>query len=109
MSRHDLQPKADQPHVVRATLGWDRPLQTFFAQVFFRTEDEPEEGEALIWFGTEPGELLSAEAAIEIVAPHAIVPAEPAGRLADDMRATAGIRDGSHQAAAKRALFGSTH
>ena len=49
MSRHDLQPKADQPHVVRATVGWDRPLQTFFAQVFFRTEDEPEEGEVSLF------------------------------------------------------------
>ncbi|WP_010339722.1 hypothetical protein [Sphingobium yanoikuyae] len=109
MSRHDLPPKADQPHVVRATVGWDRPLQTFFAQVFFRTEDEPEEGEALIWFGTEPGELLSPEAAIEIVAPHAIVPAALADQLADDMRATAGTEDGSHQALAKRSLFGSIH
>ena len=34
MSRHDLQPKADKPDVVRATIGWDRPLQTFFAQVW---------------------------------------------------------------------------
>lgn len=45
MSRHDLQAKPDSPDVVRATVGWDRPLQTFFAQVFFRTEDEPAEGE----------------------------------------------------------------
>lgn len=109
MSRHDLQPKADQPHVVRATVGWDRPLQTFFAQVFFVTEDEPVEGEPLIWSGTEPGELLTAEAAIEIVAPHAVVPAGLADQLAKDMRATVGVADGSHQAAAKRSLFGSIH
>lgn len=109
MSRHDLQPRADQPLVVRATVGWDRPLQTFFAQVFFVTEDEPEEGEALIWIGTEPGERPSAEAVIEIVAPHTIVPVGLADQLAEDLRATAGIKDGGHQNAAKRSLFGSIH
>lgn len=109
MSRHHLQPKVDQPHVVRATVGWDRPLQTFFAQVFFVTEDEPEEGEALIWIGTEPGELLAAEAAIAIVEPHAIVPEGLVAKLEDEMRASIGVRDGFHQAAAKRSLFGSVH
>jgi len=109
MSRHDLQPKGDQPHVVRATVGWDRPLQTFFAQVFFRTEDEPDEGEALIWFGTAPGELLTPEAVIAIVAPHVTVPADLINTLDADMRATIGLKDGVQQAAAKRSLFGSIH
>lgn len=109
MSRHDLQPRADQPHVLRAVIGWDQPLQTFFAQVFYSTEDEPEEGEALIWIGTEPGELLTPEAAIAIVEPHAIIPAALADRLTTDMRATIGHRDGVHQAEIKRGLFGSIH
>jgi hypothetical protein len=107
MSRHDLQPKADQPHVVRATVGWDRPLQTFFAQVFFRTEDEPDEG--VIWFGTAPGELLTPEAAIAIVAPHVTVPTNLVDTLDADMRATIGIKDGTQQAEAKRSRFGSIH
>jgi hypothetical protein len=109
MSRHDLQPKADQPHVVKATVGWDRPLQTFFAQVFFVTEDEPHEGEALIWLGTEPGELLTPEAAIAIVDPHVLVPSDLASLLEAEMRETAGVKDGAHQAAAKRSLFGAVH
>lgn len=109
MSRHDLQPKADKPDIVRATVGWDRPLQTFFAQVFFRTEDEPDEGEALIWVGTDPGELLTAEAAIAIVAPHAEVPADLAEQLMSEMRETVGMKDGCQQAAAKRSLFGLIH
>lgn len=109
MSRHDLQPRADQPHVVRATVGWDRPLQTFFAQVFFVTDDEPEEGEALIWIGTEPGELLTPEAAIAVVAPHVVLPAGLAALLEAEMRETIGVKDGSHQAAAKRSLFGTVH
>lgn len=109
MSRHDLQPRADQPHVVGATVGWDRPLQTFFAQVFFVTQDEPGEGEALIWIGTAPGELLTPEAAIAIVEPHAIVPEDLAAKLGAEMRETIGVKDGSHQVAAKRSLFGSVH
>ncbi|OAH45460.1 hypothetical protein AX777_17805 [Sphingobium yanoikuyae] len=109
MSRHDLHTRDDRPDVVRATVGWDRPLQTFFAQVFFRTEDEPDEGEALIWVGTEPGEILTPEAAIAIVAPHVVIPANLAAQLDADMRATIGAKDGQFQAAAKRSLFGSTH
>lgn len=109
MSRHDLRPRDDQPDVVRATVGWDRPLQTFFAQVFLRTEDEPDEGEALIWVGTEPGELLTAEAAVAIVAPHAIVPPDIVDQLTTEMQASVGTIDGPQQVAAKRSLFGSTH
>ncbi|ATY34931.1 hypothetical protein [Sphingomonas psychrotolerans] len=109
MSRHDLQPKADKPEVVRATVGWDRPLQTFFAQVFIRTEDEPDEGEALIWIGTEPGELPTGDAALAVVAPFVDVPANLAEELTADMRETVGIKDGLQQVAAKRSLFGSIH
>lgn len=109
MSRHELGPRPDSEDVLRATVGWDRPLQTFFVQVIFATEDEPDEGEALIWVGTEPGELLTPEAAIGIVAPHAVVPADLAVRLLADMRASIAVADGEHQVAVKRALFGSAH
>lgn len=109
MSRHDLEPKAGSNDVVKATIGWDRPLQTFFAQIFFRTADEPDEGEVLIWVGTEPGELPTAEAAIAVVAPHAFVPEGLAACLEAEMRATVGVKDGIHQAAAKQKLFGSLH
>ena len=68
MSRHILTPRPDQPEIVAIVVGWDRPLQTFFAQVFARTEAEPDEGEATIWVGTEPGELATPEAAIAVIA-----------------------------------------
>ena len=109
MSRYELRPKATCQSVTRATVGWDRPLQTYFAQVFFRTAEEPEEGEPLIWRGTEPGELLAAEAAISIVAPHADIPDDLEAQLVADMNAASGVKDGPHQAVAKRYLFGSTH
>ena len=37
-----------------AVIGWDPPLNTFFAQVFQKGEDEP-----LIWLGVRPGEYPS--------------------------------------------------
>jgi len=108
MSRYLLKPKAGSA-AISAVVGWDRPLQTFFAQVFTPTEDEPEEGEATVWLGTEPGELPTPEAAIAVVAPYAQIPATLAADLEDDMRASIGVKDTAHQAAAKRGLFGSIH
>jgi len=109
MSRHELLPKGVNTDIVGAAVGWDRPLQTFFAQVFFRTEAEPDEGEALIWRGTEPGELPTPEAAIALVAPYAAIPDGLTAQLDAEMRATAEVRDGPHQRAAKQRLFGTTH
>src|SRR3546814_11538199 len=63
MSRYELTPRNDQPDVIKAVVGWARPLQTYFAQVFTSTEAEPEAGAATIWPGTEPGELLPTDAA----------------------------------------------
>lgn len=109
MSRYELKSRDGLPDIIQAVVGWDRPLQTFFAQVFTRTEAEPEEGEATIWLGTEPGELPTPEAAITVVAPYAEVPDSLAARLLEDMRATIGVRDGVYQAEAKGRLFGSIH
>lgn len=109
MSRYELAAREDQPEIIRAVVGWDRPLQTYFAQVFTCTEAEPEEGEATIWLGTEPGELPTPEAAIAVVAPYAEIPDTLAARLQDDMRGTTGVRDSAHQAEAKRRLFGALH
>ena len=109
MSRYELKSVRAPDHVIKAVVGWDRPLQTFFAQVFTRTEEDPVEGEATIWFGTEPGELPTPDAALAVVAPYVDVPDTLAESLAQDMRTSAGVRDGAHQAEAKRRLFGSMH
>ncbi|MDX3911161.1 MAG: hypothetical protein QHC67_15280 [Sphingobium sp.] len=109
MSRYDLPPKPGPNDVVRACVGWDRPLQAFFAQIFTRTEAEDEEGEATIWLGTEPGELPTPETAIAVVAPYALVPADLAETLRTDMLASREQEDGRHQVAVKQRLFGSIH
>ena len=108
MSRYELKPRAGNG-VGKVAVGWDRPLQTFFAQVFTPTNEEPEEGEATIWVGTEPGELPSPESALRVVEAYADVPETLATALAADMAASIGVRDGVHQAEAKKRLFGSTH
>lgn len=110
MSRHILKPRPEAPDVLRATVGWDRPLQTFFAQVFTRSDDaDDDEGNIFVWLGTEPGELPTAEAALAVLAPYALIPAELEAVLIAEMTATIGVRDGRHQAEAKRQIFGSIH
>lgn len=108
MSRYELTPRPGNG-VIKAVIGWDRPLQTFFAQIFTPTEEEPDEGEATIWLGTEPGELATPEAAIRVVEAYADIPDTLAATLRADMNATIGVKDGAHQAEAKQRLFGSIH
>ena len=107
MSRYELQPRADASGVVGAAVGWDRPLQTFFAQVFERDADG--EDHATLWIGTEPGELASPEAAIALVAVAAVIPADLASQLATDRDASVGTGDGPEQRFVKEALFGKLH
>jgi hypothetical protein len=108
MSRYELKPRPGNG-VIKVVIGWDRPLQTFFAQVFTPTDEEPEEGEATIWLGTEPGELSRPEAAIRVVDAYAEIPEDLADTLMADRDASIGVKDGSHQAEAKKRLFGSIH
>ena len=39
MSRHELRPLVEGGTVTRGIVGWDRPLQTFFAQLFSINEE----------------------------------------------------------------------
>ena len=72
MSRHDVRPLPGSVVVTRGAVGWDRPLQTFFAQLF-SIEDEGEE-RPHVWIGTYPHELNSAAAALAVVDGDCIVP-----------------------------------
>ncbi len=103
MSRHELAPRPERPDVIRAVVGWDRPLRTFFAQVFER--DEAEEEAAVIWEGTGLDEIGRASAALAIVAPHAIVPEGLEATLEAERRDSYDHRDGPAQREAKRHLL----
>ena len=60
MSRHEIRAR-DQ--ALSAVVGWDNPLQTFFAQVARpeRADDEDDDDPMLLWVGTEPGEVTTVE------------------------------------------------
>lgn len=103
MSRHELAPRPEQPDVTRAVVGWDRPLRTFFAQVF--EHDEAEKEAAVIWDGTGLDEIGSAAAALAIVAPYAIVPDGLEATLEAERRDSYDHRDGPAQTEAKRHLL----
>ncbi len=81
MSRYELQGRADKAWVAHAVIGWDRPLNTFFAQVFSNATGEDE---VAVWEGTTDRELPTPEAAIAVVEPFAIVPADMVEKLRRD-------------------------
>ena len=95
MSRHALSPRNDHGPVTGGFIGWDRPLQTFSVQVF-KSTDEGEE-EPHIWFGTYPGELTSAAAAIKIIVADCIVPADLGAVIEMERLASLGAIGGSPQ------------
>jgi len=102
MSRHELQPRPDSVGVTRAAVGWDPPLETYYAQVFTTREGEEE---AIVWRGTSPRELATPADAIHVVAPYAIVPDDLASALAAEEAASNGRTDGPHQRRMKLSLF----
>lgn len=100
MSRHELRPLPGSAPVTRGVVGWDRPLQTFFAQLFSINEEDEEE--AHIWVGTFPQELASAGAAIAVVKASCHVPADLAAILETERLASLGTGDGPQQADMKQ-------
>lgn len=111
MSRHILSARTDRPEVADAAIGWDRPLNTFFASVYVKVPGKPGKTRTLICRGDYPEELPTAAAAIAIVAPHAVIPEDLEARLEADRAATIGHRDSPLQAQMKDLLasIGSTN
>ena len=102
MSRRSLVPNDAQPAGTSIAVGWDRPLQTFFAQVL-RTDDHGED-DVIIWVGTALKELITATAAVAAVAPYADIPTDLAAQLETDRLKTLGSFDGKQQRDARRFL-----
>ena len=96
MSRHELYPLPGAVGATRGGVGWDRPLQTFFAQLF--SINEQDEEEAHIWVGTFPRELDTAAAAIAVVFGDCMVPDDLGAKLETERLATLGTFDTPQQA-----------
>ena len=70
MSRHTLDPHKARHEVV---VGWDPPLNTFFAQVL-DTEAEDDLDYEVLWIGTSFDEVPDPARVIAAVQPFAAVP-----------------------------------
>ena len=103
MSRRDIPLRPDAGPVARVTVGWDRPLGTFFAQAV--AIDEEGEEEVIVWEGSYPGELPTPRSAIAVIERYCDVPESLARELETDRLATLAQADGPNQQAAKRALI----
>ena len=104
MSRHELKPLEGHRAITRVVIGWDRPLRTFFAQIFERSDDPDEDDVATLWEGTDLEEIASAAQALAIVAPFAVVPNGLEALLEGEKRDSYDRRDGPEQMRAKRLL-----
>ena len=69
----------------RAQVGWDRPLTTFYVQIF---ETRGDEDVPVIWLGTDYGELPKAADAIKVLEPHCDIPHGLSAKLEIDRMGT---------------------
>jgi hypothetical protein len=75
-----------QNPALTAVVGWDNPLQTFFAQVFDPSIEEDEEAD-LLWIGTALQEIPTVAALQAQLAGWATIPAAIVDRLTRDQQA----------------------
>ncbi|GLK47021.1 MULTISPECIES: hypothetical protein [Novosphingobium] len=98
MSRYEFPGRSEG---VRVSMGWDRPLATFFVQVTQSGGGRDEQDDMLVWQGTCPGEISTAAQAVRIARDHADLPDGLGRVLETDRLRTLGIEDGPAQRAGK--------
>lgn len=81
MSRHKLDMKPGFTGCW-AVVGWDRPLNTFFVQVF--RDGGKEDDEEILWEGTSFQEIETIETARVLLLPYADIPPEISRQLMID-------------------------
>lgn len=79
MSRYEITVGA-----VEAVVGWDPPLNTFYAQVWDRSVDEDDPAAELLWIGCTPGEIHDHRQVCNAVAAWVAVPPSIATALYAD-------------------------
>ena len=89
MSQHQVSAKQQD---ITVTVGWDNPLQTFFAQVLrFANNDDDDGDPVLLWLGATHHEHLTPDSMVEPLAPFADLEPELLAQLRVD-RAEAAAR-----------------
>ena len=99
MSRYSYEGREGIP---RVDIGWDRPLGTYFVQVFHVVEGEEI---AFLWEGAEPEQITEAAQAVKLAAQYADLPPDLTATLEIDRLRTSAQTDGPAQTAAKRWRF----
>lgn len=79
MSRYTF--TGNQPNLC-IVVGWDRPLKTYFAQVW--DGGGAESGELLLWAGAGREPVLTVEELADLLAPFGTLPEELAARFRDE-------------------------
>lgn len=71
---------------IRVIVGWDRPLATYFAQVWDVPEGAThhEDGQLLLWRGTSHADVPHVENLAEVIAPFVTLPHRLAAELEAD-------------------------
>jgi len=73
VSRYEV-PAKDVNHNV--VVGWDAPLNTYFAHVIDTLKDEDDRGRDVLWIGTTPGEIFDVAVVVRQVQPYVKRPAD---------------------------------
>lgn len=82
MSRHEI---AAHNKAHKVVVGWDPPLQTYFAQVIDRTADEAGwDDKFVLWVGCRPREIPEIDQLANIIRRHAGLETEMRGKLYGD-------------------------
>lgn len=77
MSRYELEPLVDAVNIhgdLSIAIGWDAPLNSYFAIVQRQADDVDDEHRDLLWIGTAYGEIAEPASAIDAVRPFAAAP-----------------------------------
>ena len=80
MSRYTF--SGNQPHL-RIVVGWDRPLRTYFAQVW--DGGELGAGALVLWAGAGPDRVQTVEDLADLLAPHGEIPDAVVAQLRDEL------------------------
>lgn len=93
MSRYELEPLSEAVTAhgsLSIAIGWDAPLNTYFAMVLREGDDVDDEHRDLLWIGTRYGEIAHPDAAIEALRPYAMIRDDLAAEITADR-----LREGS--------------
>ena len=86
MSRHEV--NAFETGQFTVIVGWDNPLQTYFAQVWDAELKDEIDGGCVFWVGTHPGSVRSVRDLAQVMSVYALLPEDLATELEQEKAAS---------------------